>query len=131
MLNTKFEAYKVSRELKRVGKEYEFKRPKKNGFGEPEDDEEFVSKFLGLYHEQNGYIKGSIDTQVSVGGTIHVRTEKKPMILCLYDDAKTLKIGDIVRFNSKTYKVTGVVNIQEWNIVSDISLEVVDDGIQA
>lgn len=131
MLNTKFEAYKLRRELKRIGKEYEFKRAKLNAFKEPTNDEELAGKLTGLYHEQNGYIKSSVGTEINAGGVVQVRTKKIPMILCLYDDAKFLKIGDIVKFNSKTYKVTGVVNIQEWNIISDISLEVVDDGIHA
>ena len=131
MLNTKFEAYKLRRELKRIGKEFEFKRAKLNAFKEPTSDEEFAGKLLGLYHEQNSYVKSSVGYEVSTGGVVQVRTKKIPMILCLYDDAKFLKIGDIVKFNSKTYKVNGVVNIQEWNIISDISLEVIDNGIQA
>ena len=35
MINTRFEAYKIKRELKRSGIDYEFKRKKKNDFGEP------------------------------------------------------------------------------------------------
>lgn len=55
------------------------------------------------------------------------------MILCLYEDTAflALQVGDIVNINAKTFKVTGVTDIQEWNLISDISLEVVDDGIQA
>ena len=49
------------------------------------------------------------------------------MILCLYDN-DILKINDFVIINNKTFKVTGVTNIQEWNIICDISLEVVDNG---
>ena len=131
MLNTKFEAYKLRRELKRVGKEYEFKRAKLNEFGEPTKDEVVAGTITGLYHEQNSYIKMAIDSAIQTGGTMQVRTKKIPMILCLYEDATFLKIGDVVKFNSKTYKVNGVVNIQEWNIISDISLEVIDDGISA
>ena len=129
MLNTKFEAYKLRRELKRIGKEYEFKRPKQNEFKEPTKQEDFIVKLTGIYHEQNSYIKNTVNSATQQGGVVQVRTKKVPMILCLYDDAKFLKTGDIVRFNSKKYKVNGVVNIQEWNIISDISLEVVDDGI--
>lgn len=44
------------------------------------------------------------------------------------DDVRGLKIDDEVYINNKTYKVTGVVNIMNWDIISDISLEVVDDG---
>lgn len=125
MINTKFEAYKLRRELKRIGKEYEFKRAKLNDFKEPTKEEEFAGKLLGLYHEQ------SSNVSITTGDTTQTRTKKIPMILCLYEDATFLKIGDKIKINSKTFKVTGVVNIQEWNIIADISLEVIDDGIQA
>lgn len=127
MINTQFEAYKIKRELKRSGIEYEFKRSGKNEFGEPSDELELVGKLIGLYHEQSSRI------QVVTGDTTQIRTKKIPMILCLYEDAASLVlcVGDIVKFNEKTFKVTGVTNIQEWSIISDISLEVVDNGIPA
>lgn len=124
MVNTKFEAYKLRRELKRIGKEYEFKRAKLNKFKEPTSESVSAGKLMGLYHEQNSHVS------VTTGETTQTRTKKTPMILCLYEDAKTLKLGDTVKINSKELKVTGIVNIQEWNIIADISLEVVDDGIQ-
>lgn len=123
MLNTKFEEYKLRRELKRTGKEYEFKRPELNAFKEPTKENKFVCKLKGLYHEQNSHVS------VSTGDTTQTRTKKIPMILCMYEDAEILRIGDKVEVNSKTLKVTGVVNVQAWNIIADISLEVVDDGI--
>lgn len=125
MIITKFETYKMRRELKRSGKKFEFKRYKSNKFGEPIIDNDMITAVhtcSGLYHESNGYIS------VATGETTQTRTKKSPMILCLYEDATLLKIGDIVKINSKTCKVTGVINIQEWNIIADISLEVVDDG---
>ena len=125
MLNTKFEAYKLRRELKRIGKEYEFQRAKLNEFKEPIEEEMFVGKIIGLYHEQNSNVS------LTTGDTTQIRTKKIPMILCLYEDANFLKIGDFVKINLKTLKVIGIVNVQEWNIITDISLEVVDDGIHA
>lgn len=129
MINTTFEAYKIKRELKRSGIEYEIKRRKKNDFGEPVENEEpkVIGKLKGLYHEQNGTI------QITTGDTTQTRTKKIPMILCLYEDTAllVLQVGDIIDFNSKRFKVTGVTNIQEWNIISDVSLEVVDNGIPA
>ena len=77
-----------------------------------------------MYHEENSNI------QVTTGDTTQVRTKKIPMILCAWDEAKDLLIGDFTIINRKVFKVTGVVNIQEWSIVADISLEVVDNGIQ-
>lgn len=127
MINTKFEAYKIKRELKRSGIEYEFKRNGNNEFNEPTGEPSSVGTITGLYHEQNGSI------QITTGDTTQTRTKKVPMILCLYEDAASLalQIGDIVKINTKTFSVTGITNIQEWNVISDISLEVVDIGVQA
>ena len=127
MINTRFEAYKIKRELKKSGIDYEFKRIEKDDFGEPTDKPKVVGKLKGLYHEQNSTV------QITTGDTTQTRTKKVPMILCLYEDTASLvlQVGDIVKINTKTFKVTGVINIQEWNLISDISLEVVDNGIPA
>lgn len=130
MINTKFEAYKIKRELKRSGIDYTFVREDKNEFGEPKKESEslnVVGTIKGLYHEQNSSVK------ITTGDTTQIRTKKIPMILCLHEDTTSLilQIGDIVKINNKTFKVVAVVNIQEWNIISDITLEVFDDGIRA
>lgn len=127
MINTQFEAYKIKRELKRSGIDYKFKRSGVNDFGEPVGEPIVVGTIRGLYHEQNSNI------QITTGDTTQVRTKKIPMILCLYEDAASLvlQVGDELKINNKTLKVTGVVNIQEWNIIADISLEVVDNVVQA
>ena len=127
MINTKFEAYKVARELKRSGKDYGFFRYGKNAFNEPTGTQTSVCSLKCIYHEQNSNI------EIVTGDTTQVRTKKIPMLLCLYDASKfsDLKIGDFVTINSKKYKLTGIVNIQEWNIITDISLEVEDDGVHA
>ena len=127
MINTQFEAYKIKRELKRSGIDYEFKRFGVNDFGEPVGEPTVVGTIRGLYHEQNSSV------QITTGDTTQVRTKKIPMILCLYEDAANLvlQVGDELKINNKTLRVTGVVNIQEWNIIADISLEVVDNVVQA
>ena len=127
MVNTRFEMYKVKRELKRSGTEYEFKRFEMNEFGEPGKKILGVGSLCGLYHEQNSNI------QITTGDTTQVRTKKIPMILCLYESAISLvlQVGDFTIINNRIYKVTGITNVQEWNIVADISLEVVDNGTPA
>lgn len=131
MVNTKFEAYKLKRELKRSGNQYEIKRYKRNVFNEPEGDAEIIGKLIGLYHEQSFYIQAT--TGNTQNNTTRVRSKKMPMILCLYEDVASLnlKIDDEIKINTKIFKVVAVNNIQEWNIICDISLEVVDNGIQA
>lgn len=98
-----------------------------NDFKEPTEEETKIGELQGLYHEQSSHVK------VTTGDTTQIRSKKIPMILCLYDDfvMLDLKMGDKVKINGKTYKVTGVVNIQEWNIIADVSLEVIDVGVRA
>ena len=131
MINTKFEAYKIKRELMRSGIKYEFKRSKLNKFKEPTDDFVPVGSLIGLYHEQNEYVQ--IMTGNQQNNTSQIRTKKMPMLLCLYEDAASLNlnVGDRVKINSNTFRVANVANIQEWNIIADISLEVVDVGNKA
>lgn len=124
MINKKFEAYKIKREIKRSGNEYEIYRYAKNEFGEPISDIQYVGNINALYHEENSNI------QITTGDTTQIRTKKIPMLLCIYEDFNSIEfsVGDFVEINSKVFKVTGIVNIQEWSIIGDVSLEVFDDG---
>lgn len=128
MINKQFEAYKIRREIKRSGETYTFMRPSLNEFGEPSGDETEVGSLRGLYHEQNSNV------QLTTGDTTQIRTKKLPMILCIYDDAKTLnlQLGDKLYLNDRILKVVSLVNIQEWNIIGDLSLEeVATDVVQS
>lgn len=123
MINTTFETYKLKRELARSGKTFRFTRRGLNNFGEPMGLPEELGSLRGLYHEQNSNI------QITTGETTQIRTKKIPMILCLAEDAKPLDLqtGDVVEINGRVFLVTGIVDIQEWNLIFDISLELVDD----
>lgn len=127
MINTKFEAYKILREIKRSGIEVNFLRQETNKFKEPIGEPKPVGMISCIYHEQNGSVR------ITTGDTTQVRSKKVPMLLCLYSDTSQigLQVGDKVKLNGKTFNVTGVTNIQEWNVVADISLEVVDVGSPA
>lgn len=127
MINKKFEVYKIAREIKRSGSEFVFRRKFENKFGEPSEEKEKIGVLRGLYHEQNSNI------QIQTGEAVQYRTKKIPMILCLYEDYKKLcpEPLDYICINGAAYKVSGAVDIQNWNLVVDISLEVVDDGIHA
>lgn len=133
MINTKFEAYKLKRELKRSGKTYKIERYGVNEYGEPIKDSinstSCVGKFRGLYHEQNGYI------QKSMMDTTQVISKKIPMIMCLYEDIDNLnlKVDDFIQIGKccgnidfSEYRITGITNIQNWGIIADISLEPVE-----
>lgn len=121
MLNKKFEAYKIRREIVRSGSKFIVFRKTRNKFGELCGDAEEIFRFCGLYHEQNSYVK------VTVGDAGYYRNKKEPMILCIPCDAEKLRTGDKIIFeqdvNKKVYLVSAITNIQEWGIIYDISLE--------
>lgn len=130
MLNTRFEEYKLRRELKRNGTDVTFLRNKKNDFGEPVDELEVVANVKGLYHETNGYVT------LSVSDATVQRSVKLPMLLCLAQDVvfshlavgDYIKVPNIVTGETKTYYVSGITDISDFGIITDISLEVIDDG---
>lgn len=124
MINTRFELYKVKRELKRSGVDYTVLRDSKNEYGEPSGAPEIVGVIRGIYHEENSNI------QFIEGETTITRTQKLPMILCEYEAWELLETMpcDYVIVNEKRFTIVGCVNIQEWSIVGDVSLEVFDGG---
>lgn len=127
MPNTRFEAFKVSQAIRRSGQKYTFYRSVKNKFGEPSQEKLMVGSINGLYHEENGYVSVIMDD------TTRYRTKKQPRILCLFKDvnAINLELNDILVINGKTFEVAAVTNIQEWNIIADISLMEVVSNVSA
>lgn len=124
-VNNGFEAYKIAREIRRAGVAFEFSRNSLNEFGEPDASAvSVVGTIKGLYHEQSGY------SQVSVSEGVQYRTKKIPMLLCLYDEVKELKLqaGDFAIVDGRRYTITNVLNLYNWGIIADLSLEVADYG---
>lgn len=131
MLNTKFEAYKIRREIERSGRSFLVYRRVKNDYGEPSGNYDFVGGLKGLYHEVNTNLTGISSSQSN--DSIY-RVRKQPAILCLLDDVKRIdvQLNDFVIFNEKTFKVVIAKNIQELGIVCDLVLEeVIEHVIQA
>ncbi len=128
MLNVKFEEYKLERELKRCGTEFDFYRYATNEYGEPDKESDMISvgSLTGILHETNAtsYYVTRRSTDQST-----VRSYRNPMILAKYDDVEALGIalGDVVTLSEK-FVVTGWVNVQSWGIYAEISLERLDDG---
>lgn len=122
-MNLRFEKSKLQNQLKRSGVTYEIKRKAVNSFGEPSDVNQVITTLKGLYHETNSYIT------VNIGEGSQTRKKKQPMILCLFADTALIRKGDYITIGGKEYKVSGVTNVQNWDIFGDVSLEVIDDGI--
>ena len=133
MINTRFELYKFRRELKRNGKDYTFRRRKFNKFNEPTGELEDVLTIRCLYHEVSSF------KTTSTGDSSTTVTEKQPMLLCAVEDVKdsSLEMGDFIEVDDSVYgdkkvlRFVGIVDIQNYGIIADISLEVVDDGFES
>lgn len=116
------ELNKVKREIKTHGRSYEVKRTILNNYGEDTDEQQSITEVQGLFHTQKGYITKS----VSDGSKTHSKGQSKLMVA--YDDSVLIKNGDTIQINENTYKIIEKNNIQEFNIVCDISMELVLNG---
>lgn len=126
MINTRFEEYKMRRNLKRNGKTFDFYGRQLDEFQAEVDHKKNVGRVKGLYHERNEYIN------LLTSDGAQLRNKKTPMILCLWKDFEnsSIRMNSFTTINGIEYKVTGIVNIQNWNILADISLEVADSGTE-
>lgn len=127
-MNVKFETHKVRNQIRRAGKQYVIRKQTTNDFGEKSGDRIATIPFFGLYHETNSYIKRT------VGDAAITTTKKVPMILALTEELEGAfgdttvrpEVNDTIEFGDKMYKVNGLVDIQNWGTITDISLELVD-----
>lgn len=135
MINNRFVLYQVKREIKRNPTKMKFYRRELNEFGEPNDEPTFLCEYTGLYHEHNPHMLDSY--KILTGQVLGIYTgDKYPQIMVPYEDFwikdgdKTIGVqkGDEVNWNGRLLRVTGVSNVQEWNLLYDISFEEVDDG---
>lgn len=137
MVNNRFVLYQIKREIKRNGTKMEFYRRKKNEYGEP-GEPELLCVYKGFYHEHAAHM---LDTYrvLTTDTPNRYRIEKSPQLIVPYEDFYFkeseesedyigVEIGDEVNFNGRLLRVTGVLNVQEWNLLMDISFEEVDTG---
>lgn len=119
----KMELHKVLREIQIHGTEYIFLRKSVDGYGESMKEEpKQVVKTQGLFHVSKGYI-----TQNIQDGT-KTHSKGQPMLMVAYENTGEIQTDDFFVINGNTYKVVEKNNIQEYNIVTDISLELVLNG---
>ncbi|MEY8296435.1 MAG: hypothetical protein ACLRJC_00595 [Emergencia timonensis] len=102
------------------GSVYSFQKPGVNVYGEKTDDIDRKVMIRGLFH--NGSSE-HVKLTVSDGGT--VIEKNTPYIMTAWVNAERLQLDDQVIINGRAFKVTGRTNIGEYNIVGEISLEVI------
>ncbi len=118
----KTELHKVSQEIKVHGNIYNVYRKELDKYKEPTGKEIQVAQIKGLYHITKGYV-----TETAQDGT-RTHLKGQPMLLCKHEETKDIQTGDYIRINQNVYKVIDKNNIQEYNIVTDISMELMLDG---
>lgn len=111
-----FLEHKVKRAIARLGREFTFKVMGVDEYKQPKETEETVT-FNGLYHELNSFVSLQNKDAASV------QRKKSPMILALSKDIKSLKQGDVTEINGVIYRVNGILDIQNYGVVCDISLD--------
>lgn len=115
-----FQLNKVRRFINTHGQIFQFDKPGKNEFGEP-NGETVSHEVKGVFHETPGFASGYVAK--TSGDSTTVRTKPDTMLLALWESVGSLQRQDKLTFNGKTYKVNEITNLQQANLVAEISLE--------
>lgn len=116
------ELTKVRREIETHGEEYTFFRNVLNKDGEPTGEAKQILSARGLFH----VLKGYASRETSDATETHEKGQ--PALLCAWEDTTDIKNKDYTTINGQRYNVVAKNNIQEYNIVADISMEVFLNG---
>jgi len=117
---------KIKRQILWNGQEFIFTRYGFNDYNEidyTKVEQQFV--FKGIFHDGGGY-GGMLNITLYERDGARTLTKMKPMILALYEDAKDLKMDDVVQISDSIYKVVEKNDVKGMGIAFEISLEIVD-----
>lgn len=115
---------KINRQIKHNGSVYTFKRFTTDEYGQLTDEVERSFVVPGLFHETINHVQSTL-TETDGARIIDV---PKSYILCLFEDGDSIKLDDFTEINEKIYKVVNKINVGNYNIAFEISLEMVVDG---
>lgn len=122
MNSAAFQLNKVKRLINTQGRSVIVTRQGKDKFNEPNGEAEVFS-IKGVFHETTSYLSKT----GSNGSTI--RAKPAPMFMCLWEEAQGLQHTDQVLLNNRTYNIGEIKNLDEADIIADVSLtEVQTDG---
>lgn len=107
---------KVNRLLKSDGQEFTFQIATVDEYNQPTLSDNYIT-LIGVYHEKNSFIT------LSTTDAARVERKKSPMILTMMENTTGLTQGSVISINDVNYKVAGILDIQNYGVVADISLE--------
>nr|DAH54929.1 MAG TPA: hypothetical protein [Caudoviricetes sp.] len=116
------EFYKVKREIQIHGDEYTVYKQKTDSYGETTSDIEEIQKVSGLFHITKGY------TAQTISDGTKIKAKAQPMLMVCMEDSEQIENGMFIVINNNRYNIVDKNNIQEYNMVVDLSLELVQDG---
>lgn len=123
MFDEKTTLHRVEQQIAWRGHLFSVLRPKMNEFNEKSNELEEVAEIKGIFH--NGASNHVVVVIVDSG---QAQEKGSPYILTTWFNGSQVKKDDRITINGISYKVTGINNINEYNILADISLEVILDG---
>lgn len=116
---------KIKRQVDWNGQKMIFKRYAKNKYNELTDDVELEIEITGVFHEGGGY-GGMLNIELYERDGSRSISKMKPMILCMYEEAKDIIIDDVVQIGNNNYRVVEKNDIKNFNVAFEISLEVIN-----
>lgn len=122
MFDEKTALHRVEQQIAWRGQLFSVLRPKMNEFNEKSDEMEEVAQIKGIFH--NG---SANHVSIVVGDDGQVQEKETPYILTTWLIGRKLRKDDRITINNMKYKIVGINNINEYNIISDVSLEVILD----
>lgn len=117
--NKIFLVNKLARQLKCNGSSYTFERKAEDKYHQKTGAKTLTTIDKAIYHESNSYV------QISTSDGARVKSKPQPMLLMTHEDGLKLNVDDIVIISLKAYKVTGMNNIQNYDVAADVSLEMI------
>ena len=114
---------KIQRQLDCNGDDFTFKVVKEDKYHQPQESDEVTIR--GLYHETSSYLN-----ETSSEGNIYrtIKTSQILTLMSLIEGDNNIPVGSTTKISGNTYKVTGIVNIDNLGVAADISLELQDSG---
>ena len=119
MQNILFLKNKIDRQIKMNGQTFYFERHGEDQYHQTSSEVTDIIEVEGLFHTTNVYISSNTNE-----GSRSF-SKPQPMILTLYDQGSLIQTDDQVEISDQRYKVVDKININQFDIAFDISLELI------
>lgn len=124
MLNPTFLKNKIKRQINQNGQKFVFYKYEEDQFHQVSDEPSEEIEVLGIYHTTNSYINVNTKDGASISKKL------QPMILVLYEDGEKINKEDKVVISGKEYVVNDKNNINSFDVAFDISLKLIEYGLE-